>query len=190
MVFTKKIDRNTLVDIAYDLLESEGIEAVSMRRLAQMLDVKAASLYHHFTDKTALLSAVAEKGFAQLADVLERTRTQAGADPRQQVRAMGMAYREWALQHARLYLLLFGDVPLWEHPSPITQAVADPILATVAQMVGEQRSVAATQTAWAFVHGFVMLELTDQMRRGTPAEGFQFGLEVLISGLSNEGNLI
>ncbi len=186
MVYTKKIDPDVLIEIAYDLLENEGIEAVSMRRIAQMLDVRASSLYHHFADKTALLSAVADKGLVQLAEVLEQTRLQASSDPQHQIRAMGIAYREWALQHARLYLLLFGGAPIEEHPSPISMAVAAPMLTTVAHMVGEQHAIAATQTAWAFVHGFVMLELADQMRRGVPTEGFLFGLEVLVSGLSGK----
>jgi AcrR family transcriptional regulator len=184
MVYTKKIDREMLVAVAYDLLEHEGIEAISMRRLAQLLAVRASSLYHHFADKSALLRAVAEKGLRHLAEVLEQACIQAGPDPQQQIRALGMAYREWALLHSRLYLLLFGSTPMEEHPSPIAQAVSAPMLAAAAQLVGEQRSIAATQAAWAFVHGFVMLELAGQMRRGVPIEGFLLGLEVFVRGLS------
>lgn len=185
MVYTKKIDREMLVIVASDLLEQEGIGAVSMRRLAQALDVRASSLYHHFADKSALLAAVAEKGLGLLTAELEQAHAWADPDVHQQLRALGMAYREWALLHPRLYVLLFGSTPVEEQPSPIGHAVSAPMLAVATQLVGERRAVAATQVVWAFVHGFVMLELAGQMRLGAPVESFLLGLEVLIQGLDN-----
>ena len=185
MVYTKKIDRETLVIVASDLLEQEGIKAISMRRLAQALDVRASSLYHHFADKSALLSAVAEKGLHLLAAELEQARAWADPDARQQIRALGMAYREWALLHPQLYLLLFGSTPVEEPPSPAGRAVAAPMVAVATQLVGEQQAVAAAQAAWAFVHGFVMLELAGQMQLGDPVEGFLLGLEVFAQGLDS-----
>src|SRR5690348_6586552 len=111
MVYTQKISRDLLVEKAYELLEREGIDALSMRRLAQIVDVRASSLYHHFPEKSALLSAVAEKGLFHLAAALERASNLAQSDPRRQIYAMGMTYREWALQHPQLYRLLFADTP-------------------------------------------------------------------------------
>src|SRR6202023_2265136 len=98
-----------LVESAYELLEREGVEALSMRRLAQIVDVRASSLYHHFPEKSTLLLAVAEKGLFLLAEQLERASGIAGPEPRRQLQAMGMTYREWALQHPQLYRLLFAD---------------------------------------------------------------------------------
>ncbi len=94
MVYTKKIDEETLVVTASDVLEHEGIEALSMRRVAQSLGVRASSLYHHFPDKSALLRAVAEKGLRQLAEVLEQAAERTGPDPQQQIRALAIAYHE------------------------------------------------------------------------------------------------
>jgi AcrR family transcriptional regulator len=185
MVYTKKIDQETLIGIARELLECEGMEAISMRRLAQELAVRASSLYHHFADKSALMRAVAEQGLRELAQVLQRTRDEAGSDPRQQILALGLAYRTWALHHPRLYRVLFAGSPLDEQPSAVERAVPEPMLAAAAQLVGEEHAVAATQAAWALVHGFVMLELAGQMRRGVPAEGFLLGMQAFVQGLSN-----
>ena len=184
-MYTKKIDRETLVIVASELLEQEGIDAVSMRRLAQALDVRASSLYHHFAEKSALLNAVAEKGLHSLAAELEQARVGADMDAHQQLRALGMAYREWALLHPQLYLLLFGSTPVEEKPSPLGRAVSAPMLAIATQLVGEQKAAAATQALWAFVHGFVMLELAGQMQVGVPVEGFLLGLEMLAQGLDS-----
>jgi len=185
MVYTKKIDQETLVAIARDLLEREGMEAISMRRLAQELDVQASSLYYHFDDKSALMRAVVEQGLRELAHVLQRARDEAGSDPRQQILSLGLAYRTWALSHPRLYRVLFAGSPLDEHPSAVERAIPEPMLAAAAQLVGEEHAVAATQAAWALVHGFVMLELAGQMRRGVPAEGFVLGMKAFVHGLSS-----
>ena len=185
MVYTKKIDQETLVAIARDLLEREGMEAISMRRLAQELDVQASSLYHHFADKSALMLAVAEQGLRELAHVLQRARDEAGLDPRQQILSLGQAYRTWALSHPRLYRVLFAGSPLDEHPSAVERAVPESMLAAAAQLVGEEHAVAATQAAWALVHGFVMLELAGQMRRGVPAESFVLGMKAFVLGMSS-----
>jgi len=161
------------------------MEAISMRRLAQELAVQASSLYHHFADKSALMRAVAEQGLRELAQVLQRARGEAGSDPRQQILALGLAYRTWALHHPRLYCVLFSGSPLDEQPSAVERAVPEPMLAAAAKLVGEEHAVAATQAAWALVHGFVMLELAGQMRRRVPAEGFLLGMQAFVRGLSN-----
>src|SRR5260370_3192907 len=122
MVYTKKIDQETLVAIARDLLEREGMEAISMRRLAQELDVQASSLYYHFDDKSALMRAVAEQGLRELAHVLQRARDEAGSDPRQHIFSLGLAYPTCALSHARAYRLLFSGNPRADNPQAIKRA--------------------------------------------------------------------
>jgi AcrR family transcriptional regulator len=184
MVYAKKIDHDTLVGSAYELLEREGIEAISMRRLAQMLDVRASSLYHHFPEKSALLRAVAEKGLFLLATKLEQAYRITQPDPRRQIHAMGMTYREWALQHPQLYRLLFADAPPIEDGTSASPGAAfAPVLAATGQLVGESQAAAATQAVWAFVHGYVMLELTGHMQQCIPVEGFQLGLACFVQGL-------
>lgn len=155
-----------------------------MRRLAQIVDVRASSLYHHFPEKSALLSAIAEKGLFHLAAALERASTLTQSDPRRQIYAMGMTYREWALQHPQLYRLLFAETPPIEDASSAAPtAVVTPILVATEALVGASQAISATQAIWAFVHGFVMLELTGQMQQGIPVEGFQLGLTCFVQGL-------
>src|SRR5579864_7632526 len=100
MAYTKKIDRVALVASARDLLESEGSGAVTLRRLAQRMDVRVSSLYHHFADKAALMRAVAEEGLTELGAALvaahSQAHSQAGALPQRQIYAMGLAYHDWA----------------------------------------------------------------------------------------------
>ena len=60
----------TIVAAAMALLNEQGFEGVSLRRLAQRLGISAPSLYWHFADKSALLAAVLERIFATGLDSL------------------------------------------------------------------------------------------------------------------------
>lgn len=55
-----KIQRETVIAAALDLLDEVGIDGLTMRRLAQKLDIKAASIYWHFTNKQALMDGMAD----------------------------------------------------------------------------------------------------------------------------------
>jgi AcrR family transcriptional regulator len=52
--------------VALDVADREGIDALSMRRLAQELDVWPMSVYRYFQDKDALLDAMAADGAEQV----------------------------------------------------------------------------------------------------------------------------
>jgi TetR/AcrR family transcriptional regulator, tetracycline repressor protein len=54
------IDRDLVVRTALRMLDEEGLERLSLRRLATELDVKAPALYWHFESKRALLDAMAD----------------------------------------------------------------------------------------------------------------------------------
>jgi len=54
------LTRDRIVAAALEIADAEGIEALTMRRLAQALDVEAMSLYHHVEGKTDLLGGIAE----------------------------------------------------------------------------------------------------------------------------------
>jgi AcrR family transcriptional regulator len=70
---TPLIDRQTTVETALDIIDNEGIDAISMRRLAERLGVATASLYHHFRNKDELLQAVCGLIFREIPFPDERT---------------------------------------------------------------------------------------------------------------------
>jgi AcrR family transcriptional regulator len=183
MVYTKKIDPTILIATARTLLEEEGADAVSMHRLAQEMQVRVSSLYHHFANKAHLMRAVTEESLRELALALVTARAGGGDDPLRQIHAMADDYFIWAMHHPQLYQMLFGDKPLEEDPTPIEMSVAEPMLASAASLVGAEHAVAATQSMWSLIHGFIMLTFAGQLRRGNPREGFRAGLNALLAGL-------
>jgi AcrR family transcriptional regulator len=63
---TPRLSRDSIVDAALRILDGEGADALSMRRLAQELDVQGASLYHHIGSKAELRDAVAERIMSEI----------------------------------------------------------------------------------------------------------------------------
>ena len=77
---------------ARELLEQEGPEGLSMRKVAARLGIQAPSLYKHLPDKQALESAVISMGFEEQAGVFEQALT--ADDP---LAALTTSYRGYAL---------------------------------------------------------------------------------------------
>ncbi|MEU8954101.1 TetR/AcrR family transcriptional regulator C-terminal domain-containing protein [Streptomyces sp. NPDC048518] len=65
---TTKLDRTRVASAALDLLNETGLEGLTLRAIAQRLDVKAPALYWHFKDKQALLDEMATEMMRRMAD--------------------------------------------------------------------------------------------------------------------------
>ncbi len=63
---TPLIDKQVAVKTALEIIDSEGLDAISMRYLAEHLGVASASLYHHFHNKEELLQAVCRLIFLEI----------------------------------------------------------------------------------------------------------------------------
>jgi len=59
-ILRERLTRLRIVELALDVIDTEGLPALNMRRLAAAAGVKPMSLYHHFPNKDAILGAVAE----------------------------------------------------------------------------------------------------------------------------------
>jgi AcrR family transcriptional regulator len=84
-----------IVGAARRLLEEEGPEALTMRRLADQLGIRAPSLYKHFPHKAALEVAIIIDGFAEAAEIFAAA-TDGAADP---LAAFAASYRDFAKSH-------------------------------------------------------------------------------------------
>jgi AcrR family transcriptional regulator len=87
------------------LLDEEGAEAVTMRRVADAVGITAMAIYRHFSDRAGLLNAVADQGFEELAARLTQMRFAGGIE--QRLTQMGETYLDHALKNPRLFELMF-----------------------------------------------------------------------------------
>jgi AcrR family transcriptional regulator len=87
------------------LLDKEGPEAVTMRRVAKAVGITPMAIYRHYPDRAALLNALADEGFEELAARLARKNFSGGVE--QRLTKLGEIYLEHALQSPRLFELMF-----------------------------------------------------------------------------------
>src|SRR5690242_269338 len=69
--------RDELIKACLALIEAEGVGAVSLRRVAREAGVSPGAPYHHFPDRSALLAAIAVRGYELLTRQLQQARQQA-----------------------------------------------------------------------------------------------------------------
>jgi AcrR family transcriptional regulator len=87
------------------LLDEEGAEAVTMRRVADAVGITAMAIYRHFPDRAGLLNAVADRGFGELAAKLAGMRFSGDIEDR--LAKMGNTYLNLGLKNPRLFELMF-----------------------------------------------------------------------------------
>jgi len=157
-----------IVSAARELLEQEGAAALSMRRIADRLGIRAPSLYKHLPDKKALEAAVISEGLAEWAELAERALRD--TDP---LTALGHTYRAFARNHPHLYRLMT------ERPLPRAQlipGVEDRAALPVIEAAGGDPDLA--RAVWAFTHGMVILELNDRFPADADLDAaWRLGLE-------------
>jgi AcrR family transcriptional regulator len=151
-----------VVEAARDLLESEGPEALTMRRLAERLGIRAPSLYKHFPDKDAIEAAIIAEGFAESA---ERFEAAVASDRRRPLRALARAYQRFAREHPHLYRLM-TEQPLRRDllPPGVEERAAAPLVEAAG-------SVDRARAAWAFAHGMTILALNERFPNDADLDG-------------------
>jgi AcrR family transcriptional regulator len=87
------------------LLDKEGTDAVTMRRVAEAVGITPMAIYRHYPDRAALLNALADEGFEELAASLAGMRFSRRIDRR--LAKMTEIYLEHALRNPRLFELMF-----------------------------------------------------------------------------------
>ena len=169
------------------LLESGGLDAVTMQAVADRVGVRAPSLYKRIPNRTALIAAIADAAVDELGALM---RPLAGdPDPASGLRSVATAFRAFARAHPRTYELLFMNLPAEARASPERNAAASaPLLSLAERLVGPTHALEAARLVTAFSHGFVSMELTGAFRLGGDVdEAYRYGVDVLVEAIARRG---
>ena len=154
--------RSALLHSAGELLEEQGLESLRLREAARRAGVSHNAPYRHFSDRDALLAALAAEGFGMLAGALEN---RAG-------REMGEAYVRFALEHPNRFRLMFGgQLQLERHPELASSArhTYEALLAAFHDLPSPETAAAA---AWSLVHGLAHLLLDGHLASAKDRNAF------------------
>jgi AcrR family transcriptional regulator len=144
------------VATAREILEREGPDGLTMRRLADAMGIRAPSLYKHIESKEELEVLLMAEAFREMGAALHRAvaGTRKGGSRRKTLAELGHAYRRWALAHPHLYRLVTGGpLPRTQLPDGLEAWAAEPVVIAVGGDPDRARS------AWAFAHGMTILEI-------------------------------
>lgn len=187
-----KTTDEAILDAAAGLLETGGLDALTMQAVAAEVGVRAPSLYKRVRDRAALVRAVQEAGAAELGAALRHVAK--GKDPRADLLAMADTFRAFAHRRSGAYGLLFAALPDDMRVAPETnQAAVAPVLTAIAALQarggrgrhggrggrgrkpdakaaakagGGDPPLEAARLFVAFAHGFVSMELAGAFRLG------------------------
>jgi AcrR family transcriptional regulator len=159
------LDPDAVVSAAADLADAEGLEALTLAKVASSLGVRSPSLYAHVDGLPDLRRRMAARGARELADALQAVAAgRAGEDA---LRAVADVYRSYAREHPGLYQVI-QRAP--DGDATEAQRVIDVILAVLRGygLEGDD-ALHAVRAVRSALHGFVMLE-----------QGGGFGLPIAI----------
>ena len=157
------LNRQSVIDAARDCIVADGLDAISLRKLAATLGVTAPALYAYVDDKRDLLRGVAELEFRRLSARFEQIDD---PDPVERMRQMSHAYVEQALAEPELFRTMFQFSPDLAIGTPtgaedeLATSVFELALSSVVEAIDSgalrrAEPITVALTIWSATHGVV-----------------------------------
>ncbi|WP_432826220.1 TetR/AcrR family transcriptional regulator [Dactylosporangium sp. CA-092794] len=171
--------REELITACLALIESEGIGAVSLRRVAREAGVSPGAPYHHFPDRASLLNAITARGYQLLLAEVRRAVDAAGS-PVQALGALIETYVRFARANTAYVRLMYRPELSESDKDPAAEATAEEGLQLLTEtVVACQRAGAAppgdpgplVTMIWSVAAGLAMLSVEGPLDHLTAARG-------------------
>lgn len=176
------LTRPDILSAALRIIDDEGADALSMRRLARGLGIEAMSLYHHFPNKDAILDGVIELALQTEAPAGE----QSAPSWREPVAAAVLGFRRVLVKHPNVLPVMVARPPT---SSSTSMYVQGPLRYLMAQGFDDSDAAELFQGLFALAFGHAMLSTSYGAieLEGVPAvafneDGFARTLDVLLHG--------
>ncbi len=178
------LDQATVVEAAAKLVDEEGLDQLSLGRLAERLGVRTPSLYNHVAGLPGLKHDLALYCLRELLDRLLRATI--GKSRAEAIFALANAYRAYAREAPGRYALTLrapdpGDQAL----QAIAQQLVDVLRAVLAPYrLSEEDNIHAIRSLRSIVHGFISLEVTGGFAMPVDLDAsFHWLIDLYIAGL-------
>ena len=160
--------RPTLLASATKMINQGGVEALSLRKLAEDVGVSRTATYHHFKDKHDLLCAVAAQGFSTWQAIEQSIFNDESLAIKDRYRQFVFKYIDFAAKNPALYDLMFGST-LWKNgaSNQNLRDVAYPVFNDQVVMTKSwqetgilpqgENTLRLAQVTWGTMHGIARL---------------------------------
>ncbi|MEO5892962.1 MAG: TetR/AcrR family transcriptional regulator [Ferruginibacter sp.] len=183
----KEETRINILDAAFQIVKEEGWQALSMRKIADVIEYTAPIIYEYFANKEAILQELNKKGYLILSADIEAAKNEHRL-PEKQLEAMWLAYWNFAFAQKELYQLMFGvemNCCVMKQEYPEVQAPAKLIGEVIQQVMNiedpeDDALCMKYYTFWSVVHGLISINI---VRKGVTDDINQQILRDAIKGI-------
>ncbi len=186
----KEETRTNILGAALQIVKEDGWQALSMRKIADVIEYTAPIIYEYFSNKEAILLELSRQGYLLLSKDLEEAKSKHRL-PAKQLEAMWVAYWNFAFANKELYQGMFGVSTNCCCEMVNTLPEAGKPWEMFSEIIGElmgvedmDSDVICTKyyTFWSVVHGLISINL---LSRGSSDEINRQVLRDAISGIIN-----
>jgi AcrR family transcriptional regulator len=158
--------RRNILDTAFHIVQTEGWNALNMRKLADQIACTAPVIYEYFRNKECIYTELERRGHLILADKVRAAKnTQSIAE--KQILAMWIAYWDFAFTHKAFYQLMYGiDIVCFSKRTNIAEAnfVTELMTEVIKSMfikkpVNPERLLIKYYSYWSAIHGLIALNI-------------------------------
>ncbi|QLH21962.1 TetR/AcrR family transcriptional regulator [Streptomyces sp. Rer75] len=168
--------RARLVDVGVELVDREGVAALSLREIARQAGVSHGAPRRYFPTHLSLLSAIARRGFEALAREAGAAVRDGRLGPREQLMALGRVYLGFARTNRGMFELMFRH-DLLESGRLGLRETSLPLFEVLVGLVHRARPEADAADAglvagalWANLHGIAQLRQWGSLQLATGSE--------------------
>jgi len=166
--------KNALIQAGIEILTSEGIGGLSLRKAARKAGVSHSAPYAHFADKQTLIAAIASDGHKKIYERFEAIQARHSNDPLRQFTAGAWAYVEFGLQSPDHYKITFSGTIQDEHRHSEFIEYSQRNMQILRDIVEQCRSAGLLSdnnssselqavSIWSLLHGLVLLMIQGQL---------------------------
>ena len=177
------LDHSSVVEAAAKLVDEEGIEQLTLGRLAERLGVRTPSLYNHVAGLPGLKHDLA---LYCLRDVFDRlTRAAIGKSRAEAIFAFANTYLSYARATPGRYAFTLAPDPDDQEVQILAKQLVDAVRAILAPYnLNEEDTIHAIRSLRSIVHGFILLEVSGGFRMPVdPDASFHWLINMFIAGL-------
>jgi AcrR family transcriptional regulator len=163
----RKEMRERILHAAWHLVNEEGWQHLSIRKIADAIEYSVPVVYDHFENKEAILSEFNRQGFKLLGDQLNEGKNKHDTAVAQ-LEASAYAYWDFAFDNKEYYQLMYGlGMPTCESLSQVPELMAfiGVIHSTINELLKNNGILADSETwmkvhsFWSMIHGLVSINL-------------------------------
>lgn len=176
--------RRLILDAARRIIAEQGVDALSMRQLAERIEYSPSGIYEYFESKEEILLTLNREGHRQLTEALARTDQSVAAD--QYLQQIGLAYIQFATENPDLYQVMFSRTPQISTYADVMDEGSSFMILLQAIRNGLDQGIFRARegfglyemayAAWSLVHGIAMMRI---YQRSFPPDFERVKLETL-----------